>query len=361
MDHLLGLVRPEIRKEKPYLVGGFDETRCKLNQNECPYDVPAELKQDLLRSFAGVPFNRYPTEQPFELMRRIEARHELREGSVLVGNGSNDLTQTLGLCFVDRGTPVVLPRPMFALFESVVRMHAGRIIAIPPRSDLTFDVDALTGAAARAETALTIVASPNNPTGRAVPFDDLRRLLDRASGFVVVDEAYQEFSDQPSVVSLLASHPNLIVMRTLSKVVGLAGLRLGYLLADPAVISEILKARIPFMVDRMSELTALALLEQPDLIADRISELKKGIDMLADRLRALDGVTVLPTTTNFLLFRTDRESADVVSSLRRRGVVVRSMSGYPELQDYLRVNAGSGDENKAFVAALKQILNVDDR
>jgi histidinol-phosphate aminotransferase len=176
-----------------------------------------------------------------------------------------------------------------------------------------------------------------------------------------VDEAYQEFSDQPSVVPLLTSHPNLIVMRTLSKVVGLAGLRLGYLLADPAVISEILKARIPFMVDRMSELTALALLDQPDLIADRATELKKGIAVLADRLRALDGVTVLPTTTNFLLFRTDRESEDVASSLRRQGVVVRSMSGYPELQDYLRVNAGSADENKAFVTALKQILNVGDR
>jgi histidinol-phosphate aminotransferase len=115
------------------------------------------------------------------------------------------------------------------------------------------------------------------------------------------------------------------------------------------------------MVDRMSELTALALLDQPDLIADRVSDLKTGIASVADELSRLEGVDVLPTTTNFLLFRTSRDPAGVAAALRQHGVVVRSMSGYPELQDYLRVNAGSSDENKAFVTALQHILNDTDR
>jgi histidinol-phosphate aminotransferase len=318
------------------------------------------LKAALLAEFERIPFNRYPPEQPFELMRRLEEVHHLEEGSVLVGNGSNDLTQTLGLCFVSDGTPVVLPRPMFALFESVVRMHGGQIVSIRSGPDFRFDMDAIIEAAARPETALTIVASPNNPTGLAVPFSRLKELCERAPGFVVVDEAYQEFNTEPGVASLLASRPNLLVMRTLSKVFGLAGLRLGYLMGHPRVMAELLKARIPFTVDRLSERTALALLDHAEVIEARIDVLRAGIKWISEQLSALTGVTVLPTTTNFLLFRTERNARQLASELGRRGVVIRLMSGYSELPDYLRVNAGTEPENKAFVAALKQILDDTD-
>lgn len=356
MENYLRLVRPEIRGEKPYLVGAVADDSCKLNQNECPFDVPSEMKRMLLETFEKVPFNRYPTEQPFQLMARIEAHYNLPPGSVLVGNGSNDLTQTLGLCFISNGVRVALPRPMFALFESVVRMHSGEVVPIAPLPNLQFDMDAVISAASSEEVALTIVASPNNPTGLAVRFQDLKQLCEEASGIVVIDEAYQEFNLEPSAVSLLDQHPNVLVMRTLSKAFGLAGLRIGYLLGHPGLLGEILKARLPFMIDRFSEHTAMCLLDHPEIISDRVEQGRQGVESLTRDLSGIDGVTVLPSTTNFVLFRSADDPGVVASGLSEQGVIVRSMAGYPELKPYLRVTSGTDAENKVFVAALKRVL-----
>ncbi len=245
---------------------------------------------------------------------------------------------------------------MFALLESVVRMHAGEVIPIAPKPDLRFDMDAVVEAAASKDVTLTIVASPNNPTGLAVPFEDLQRLCDQAPGFVLIDEAYQEFNKEPSAVSLLDAHANLLVMRTLSKAFGLAGLRIGYLLGHPVVLGEILKARLPFMIDHLSENTAICLLEHPDIVLERVEQGRRGVTNLTAEIEKIDGATVLPTTTNFLLFRTAHDPNLIASHLARNGVIVRSMAGYPELKDFLRVSSGTDSENKAFVAALKRVL-----
>ncbi len=357
MKQLVQLIRSEIRKEKPYLVGGFGEKNCKLNQNECPFDLPHEIKSELLRRFEQIQFNRYPASQPFELMSLLEQHHKLPKGSVLVGNGSNDLTQTLALCFVSSGTRVVLPRPMFALYESVVRMHSGEIVPIAPLKSLNFDVDRIVEAASDASVALTVVASPNNPTGLSIPFNAIERLCKNAPGFVVVDEAYHEFCLIQSSISLMDQYPNLIVMRTLSKAFGLAGIRIGYLLGQPQVMAEILKARLPFMVDRFSETTAIELVKRPDLIAERVRVLKQDISDLTEELMAIQGISVLPSTTNFVLFKTDKESEILASKLAHTGVIVRSLSSYPELDGYLRVSTGTASENKVFITALKFALS----
>ncbi|GMQ82526.1 MAG: histidinol-phosphate transaminase [Rhodothermia bacterium] len=357
MEQLVQLIRSEIRKEKPYLIGGSDERRCKLNQNECPFDLPHEIKSELLKRFEQIQFNRYPAPQPFELMSVLEQHHRLPEGSVLVGNGSNDLTQTLALCFVSSGTRVVLPRPMFALYESVIRMHSGKVVPIPPLKSLHFDVDRIVETASDASVALTIVASPNNPTGLSVPFEAIERLCKNAPGFVVVDEAYHEFCLNQSSISLLDQYSNLIVMRTLSKAFGLAGIRIGYLLGHPQVMAEILKARLPFMVDRFSETTAIELVKKPDLIAKRVRLLKQGIFDLARELNTIPSVSVLPSTANFVVFKTEMESGNLASKLGHTGVVVRTLSSYPELDGYLRVSTGTESENKAFITALKFALS----
>lgn len=359
MERLVKLIRSEIRSEKPYLVGETGERDCKLNQNECPFDLPHEIKSELLTRFEQIPFNRYPASQPFELMSVLEQHHKLQEGSVLVGNGSNDLTQTLALCFVSTGTRVVLPRPMFALYESVVRMHSGEIVPIAPLKSLDFDIDRIIEAASDPNVALTIVASPNNPTGLSVSFDAIERLCKSSPGFVVIDEAYHEFCPNPSSISLLDKYPNLIVMRTFSKAFGLAGIRIGYLLGHSRVMSEILKARLPFMVDRFSEITAIALVKRPDVVAERVQLLKQGTAHLTDELKSQPGVSVLPSTTNFVLFRTEMNGGTLAEKLTQKGVVVRKLSSYPELNGYLRVSSGTESENKAFITALKLVLKVD--
>jgi len=355
-ESLIRRIRAEIRAEKPYLVGGLDTCYCKLNQNECPFDLPTALKEQILDDFARIPFNRYPTEQPFQLIDTLCTHHDHASDGILVGNGSNDLTQTLALCFVDAGTKVVLPRPMFALYESVVRMHGGEVVPIAPRPDLHFDHDALIEAASSEDITLTVVSSPNNPTGLSVPFEALEQLCASAPGFVVVDEAYQEFCPQRKATSLLDTYPNLIVLRTLSKAFGLAGLRIGYMLGHPSVISEILKARLPFMVDRLAETAALVMLRSSEFLKERVEILKHGTRSLTTELQSIRGVSVVPSSTNFVLFKTDQQAGGLADRLTDTGVVVRDMAGYPELTDYIRVTTGTEAENKEFIAALKRAL-----
>jgi histidinol-phosphate aminotransferase len=355
-DSLISLIRTEVRSQHPYIVPGARPVPVKLNQNESPFDVPEELKRELLETFFNIDFNRYPAEQPADLIRALEAHLDLPSGSVLVGNGSNELTYTLGMCFIHPGDHVVVPRPMFALYESMIHLHSGIAVGIPPRDDLQFDVEAILEAVETHQPPLVILTSPNNPTGLAMDFADIVRIVKRAPGFVVVDEAYFEFNPENSALSLLEEHPNVIVLRTLSKAFGLAGLRLGYMAAHPALITEIMKSRLPFMVDRLSEHVALSLLAHSDLISDRIRIIMDNMADLTRELKARPGLEVVDSKTNFVLFKSDRDPAVFLNDLADRGTLVRNMGGYPELKGYLRVTSGTKDENKAFLDALDSVL-----
>ena len=356
LEDVLARIRPAVRNRSPYLVGGIENPPVKLNQNESPFDLPPEIKSELVEAFRGIPFNRYPDEQPGRLIRAYAKHIDYLPEGILVGNGSNELTYTLGLTLIDRGTPVVLPRPMFSLYEKVVKLHDGDLISVSPRDDLSFDADAILEAVKNRQPALTVVTTPNNPTGLSMPLGEIEPIVKAAEGFVVVDEAYVEFTQEKSAFKLLRAHPNLIILRTLSKACGLAGLRLGFLLAHPDVIAELMKARLPFMVDRLAETAAETLLRHPELLAKRARLLKQSREHLAAELGGLDDVDILPSQSNFVVFRTPLEPAALLGRLAESGVLVRNMSGYPELKGFLRVNAGTEAENNAFLVALKNAL-----
>ena len=282
MTTLLDRIRPEVRRERPYTVPGATVVENKLNQNECPFDIPEDLKQDLLQSFAKIPFNRYPSEQPAELVRSLSGILDHPIDGILVGNGSNELTHTLGLCLMTNGAGIVLPRPMFALYESVARMYGGRVLGVAPKPDLSFDTDTILDLCSSDDVNVTVVTTPNNPTGLSVPFDTLEEICKRAKGFVVVDEAYHEFNSEQSVSTLLGKYPNMIMVRTLSKAFGLAGLRVGYMAGEPSIMQELLKARLPFMVDRFAEHVAVELLNRPEMVQKRVQILSDGISDITD-------------------------------------------------------------------------------
>lgn len=356
-DTLRQFIRQPIRAQKPYLVPGSQiEPDTKLNQNESPFDLPLDLKKELVDVFLETPFNRYPKEHPYQLREALAAHLGHPAEGILIGNGSNELTYTLGLCLIDAGTPVVLPTPMFSLYTSVVRMYGGHLIAVPPKEDLHFDIDAIAAAVEKNNPSLTVLTTPNNPTGLSIPLQDIERIASISQGFVLVDEAYIEFSEEESAFKLLADFPNIILLRTFSKAFGLAGLRIGYLIAHPDIIGEFMKSRLPFMIDRLSETIALTLLKKGDLIAERIDFMKKSCAQIAQVMVAMKGVDVIPSQTNFVIFKTHIEHDTLMGKLIQAGVLVRNMIGYPELAGYLRVNAGSVEENKAFLRALEDAL-----
>ena len=356
IDDLLQRIRPTVRECSEYVVDIPSGIDVKLNQNESPFDLPEELKQELLEIYEQVEVNRYPSEQP-ERLRRALAEHDgVDPERIIVGNGSNEITYTFGLAFLDPGDPVILPRPMFALYEKVARLQEADLTSVPPRDDLGFDAEALATAVAETEAALTVLATPNNPTGLAMTLDEIERVVAASPGFVVVDEAYVEFNPEGTAAELLDRHPNVIVLRTLSKAFGLAGIRLGYLIAHPAVVQELMKARLPFMVDRFAEQTALAVLNRSGLIEDRAQRMQASIRDLTDALQAMEGVEVVPSQANFVIFTTSLPADVLQDRLADRGVLVRNMSGYPELEGYLRVSAGTEAENNAFLGALEKSL-----
>lgn len=356
IDDVLALIRPAVRNESEYVVDAPNTPDVKLNQNESPFDLPEDLKEELLDGFSEVAFNRYPTEQPDRLRHALAEYDDVPPESIIVGNGSNEITYTFGLAFLDADSPVVLPRPMFSLYAKVARLQDADLTEVPPREDFTFDTDKLVEAVRETEARLTILTTPNNPTGHAMTLNEIERVAAASPGVVVVDEAYVEFNAEPSAVQLIDEYPNVMVLRTLSKGFGLAGLRLGHLIAQPPVVTELMKARLPFMVDRFAEQTALAVLQRPEIIEDRVRRMQVSIAELTEALKQMSDVDVVPSDANFVIFTTSRPADHVQDQLAERGVLVRNMGGYPELDGYLRVSAGTRAENKAFLTALEETL-----
>ena len=359
----LHLVRPAVRAERAYLVPTTTEAGAKVDQNESPFDAPQALKDAALARFAASPWNRYPDDRPHALTAALTARLGVPEGSVLVGRGSNDLVHSLGLCFLDAGTPVVIPAPTFALFASVARMHEAAVTAVPPEADFSHDPDKILRAAQQTGAALTVVVTPNNPTGKTVAYDDLERLAAGVPGILLVDEAYHEFVTGRPAVDLIAEHPNVLVMRTFSKAMGLAGIRVGYLVGAPDLVAEMEKARLPFLVDRLAEAVCIEALGHADLIQEHVDVLVSEREALMRDLAAMDGVETVPSAANFFLFRTPLDAQSLRARLAERGVLVRDVTGYPELAPrdgkpgWVRVSVGAPDENRAFVAALAAVLD----
>jgi histidinol-phosphate aminotransferase len=359
VDNVLAQIRPAVRDRSEYVVDTPSGIDVKVNQNESPFDLPDALKEELLSAFEQVEFNRYPTEQPDRLRHALAEYDGVDPESIIVGNGSNEITYTFGLALLDPGVPVVLPRPMFSLYDKVARLYDADLTSIPPRGGFSFDTEALLEAVVETEAAMTVLTTPNNPTGLAMTVEEIERIVTASPGFVVVDEAYVEFNPEGTVVDLLDHHPNLIILRTLSKGFGLAGMRLGYLMAHPDVVRELMKARLPFMVDRFAEKTALAVLQHPSLIDERIRRIQSSVDEVTEALQAMDGVEAVPSQANFVIFTTPVPADTLQDRLTDQGVLVRNMGGYPELEGYLRVSAGTEAENNAFLGALERSLHTE--
>ena len=357
------LVRPEVRAERAYRVPTTTDVAAKVDQNESPFGLPEVVTRAALEHALATPWNRYPDDRPHRLVEALATRLGLPPEAVIVGHGSNEITHTVGLCFLDAGTPVVLPHPMFSLYASVARMHGARLVEVGPRPDFGHDAGAILEAAVEADATLTVVTTPNNPTGQSISHADLDRLASGVPGVLLIDEAYHEFVTGPTAVDLLGQHDNVLVMRTFSKAMGMAGVRLGLLLGAPALIQEIEKARVPFLVDRWGEAIGLAMLDQTDLIAERVRTLVAGREALVNWMGALEGVETVPSDANFFLFRTPLDVATLRERMAARGVLIRDVSGYPALAPrdgkpgWARVSVGTDAENAAFRTALTEVLS----
>jgi histidinol-phosphate aminotransferase len=328
----------------------------KINQNENPFELPEAIKRRVVETAMGRDWSRYPDFDPKELLEALAAFSGWRADGVLAGNGSNELIEALLLVTVGAGTRVVIPEPTFTLYALLTGILGGEVVRAPLGETFEYDADALAGAARERGASVVIVCSPNNPTGSLMAPADVARLCRAVDGLVVVDEAYHEFSGE-SAVPLLREHSNLVVLRTFSKAMALAGMRVGYLLAAPELVREVNKARLPYNLNLFSQIAALATLAEQDVLAANVAHLIRLREELFGELRRTPGVRPYPSRANFILFALDdAEPKAVFESLYARGVLVRDVTAYPRLQRCLRVSVGSEDENRAFLEGLRAAL-----
>jgi histidinol-phosphate aminotransferase len=351
----LAAVKPAVRSLAAYTLAAR-QAPVKLNQNESPYDFPETLKRRVLDEALARPWSRYPAFDPRELVEALARSAGWTAEGVLAGNGSNELIQAVFMVTVGPGTRVVVPEPTFSLYALLTRILGGDTLAATLGPELEYQPAPLLALARELRPGLVVICSPNNPTGSVLEPEDIEALCTASTGLVVVDEAYHEFSGR-SAVPLLARHPNLVVLRTFSKAMSMAGLRVGYLLAAPALAREIDKARLPYNLNFFSQAAALAALADPAPLREGVERVVSSRQELFRRLAHVAGVRPFPSQANFILF--ELEQADpraVFESLCRRGVLVRDVSAYPRLSRCLRVTVGTDDENEAFLEALRHAL-----
>jgi histidinol-phosphate aminotransferase len=357
-------VKPAVRSLAAYTLAAR-QAPVKVNQNENPYDFPEALKKEVLEAALRRPWSRYPEFDPRELLEALAGFSGWRADGILAGNGSNELIQALFLVTVAPGTRVVLPEPTFALYALLTRILGGEALVAPLGPEFEYDAARLCEMGRELRPTLAVVCSPNNPTGTVLDRADVAALCAASPGLVVVDEAYHEFTDDGAagtsagrgVVPLLAEHPNLVVLRTFSKAMGMAGLRVGYLLADPALVREVNKARLPYNLNFFSQAAALAALRHPEALHANVERLVAARQELMRGLLRTPGVRPYPSRANFILFElAEADPRAVFESVFRRGVLVRDVSTAPRLARCLRVSVGSDEENEAFLAALRHAL-----
>ncbi|WNI15097.1 histidinol-phosphate transaminase [Actinacidiphila sp. ITFR-21] len=355
-------VRAELRGQSPYGAPQLD-VPVRLNTNENPYPLPEPLVARIAERVAEAArgLNRYPDRDAVELRAGLAryltrtAGHPVGVEQVWAANGSNEVIQQLLQTFGGPGRTAIGFEPSYSMHALISRGTGTGWISGPRGDDFTIDVAAATREIAERAPDVVFVCSPNNPTGTAVAAETVLALHEAAMAagpsMVVVDEAYGEFSHRPSLLPLIDGRPNLVLTRTMSKAFGAAGLRLGYLAADPAVVDAVQLVRLPYHLSSITQATALAALEHTDTLLGYVEQLKAERDRLVAELTAI-GYEVTASDANFVQFGRFADSHAAWQALLDRGVLVRD-NGVP---GRLRVTAGTPAENDAFLDAARTVF-----
>ncbi|HYH43742.1 MAG TPA: histidinol-phosphate transaminase [Burkholderiales bacterium] len=348
------VIRDEIRALQPYHVPD-SSGMVKLDAMENPYLLPKEVRERIGALVAGAEINRYPDAAATRLKQRLAEMLGLPQGMELVlGNGSDEIIQMLMLAVARPGATVVGVEPAFVMFRLIAAFCGLRFVGVPLRADFSLDPERLVAAIREHQPALVFIAYPNNPTGNLFDDEAIGRVIDAAPGIVVIDEAYHAFAGR-TYVQKLGQHPNLLVMRTLSKS-GLAGLRLGLIAGPGEWLQHVEKVRLPYNVGVLTQLVAEEALQHGELLDAQAAAIRSERSRLYAELEREPRTTPYPSDANFILFRTG-EAQRTFEGLKARGVLIKNLHGsHPALAGCLRVTLGTREENDRFLGALKESL-----
>lgn len=330
----------------------------KLDAMENPYNWPEDLTLSWLETLKACELNRYPDPEAKELTETIRKKNQIpKEFDILLGNGSDELIQIL-LMALPPDSSVLSPQPSFVMYQQISQSLGLDFINVPLLPD-TFDLNlpAMLAVIDEHQPAIIFLAYPNNPTGNLFSSDGIKEIVSAAHGLVVIDEAYAPFANA-SFMDELSRYENLLVMRTVSKL-GLAGLRLGYLVGSPTTIGQLNKIRLPYNINILTQATAHFALSHHELFNGQTQLICAERAHVFEQLGKIDGITAYPSWANFILFRVPKGIAtDVFMGIKQQGVLIKNMSAQGGLlANCLRVTIGKPEENEAFISALKNCIN----
>jgi histidinol-phosphate aminotransferase len=342
------LIRANILQLKPYRSARQDYIEgILLDANENAFGCPIDAE--------GLPLNRYPDPYQQPLRKKLAELNGVRDENVFVGAGSDEAIDLLFRIFCEPASDSILSaEPTYGMYRVSANIHNVSVISSLLTPEFQLDVGDILAKVNR-NIKLIFCCSPNNPTANLLRGEDIRLICESVTAVVVVDEAYIEFSGAESLSMYVQSYPNLVVLRTLSKAWGLAGIRLGYCIADPTIIGYLMKVKAPYNVNLLSSHFALTVLQNPKSMQSSVSAIITERKRLTEALSSFKNVkNVYPSDANFLLVRFT-ESKQVFSELIRRGIIVRDRSGEPGLANCLRITVGTPEQNTILLNALEEI------
>jgi len=348
-----GVVRPEIRALSAYPVAKA-QGMIKLDAMENPFPLPEAVRAKIAAAAAAVPVNRYPDGSADAVKSALRRSLDLPDtAGLILGNGSDELIAIVTVALAKPGSVMLAPEPSFVMYRMNALYAGMRFVGVPLAPGFALDTDAMLAAIERHRPALIFLAYPNNPTGNLFSASDIERILVAAPGLVVVDEAYYAYADS-SFLPRVAEFPNLLVLRTVSKI-GMAGLRLGYAVAAPEWTAELDKVRQPYNLNALTQAVAPVLLAESALLAEQAAVLRSERTRLGRALAGMAGTTVFPTQTNFVLVRVT-DAPRVFEALRAAGILVKNLHGWhPLLEHCLRITVGTPAENDVLLATLARL------
>jgi len=355
-------LREDLKDQSPYGAPQLP-LEVKLNTNENPFSLSPALVKKLSEAIANSAkdFNRYPDRDAIELRSELAKYLSSTTGvnlsvdQIWAANGSNEIIQTLFLAFAGAGVNSLGFTPSYSMHENIARSTGTNWITGERLSNFSIDLSSALKEISTQKPKLVFITTPNNPTGTSTAISDIRKIIEataQVGGLTIIDEAYAEFSEQPSTIELLSKYLNLVVIRTMSKAFSFAGVRVGYLAAGKEVVDALQLVRLPYHLSTPTQLLAKVALEfQSELLAE-VEQLKIERNKVVAELQNL-GLTVVPSSANFLLFSIDNEK-QVWQELVKVEVLVRDVG----IAGHLRVTIGTPSENDRFLAALREILRV---
>jgi histidinol-phosphate aminotransferase len=350
---LITLIKKEVREQEGYRADILSY-RAKMDANESPFSLPPALKKKLFTAMQKIPLNRYPEPGAPLIRKRFAEHYGVADNMIMIGNGSDELIQILCTTVVSSCSVVMVPVPTFVMYRIIASTSGHAVAEVPLSASFDLDLPAMLNRIATDAPVLTFLSYPNSPTSNCFSEKSITTIIKASRGIVVVDEAYGSFAGK-TLLPLLKKYENLVILKTLSKV-GLAAIRMGFLIGPPTLVHELDKVRLPYNINTLSQVAAGFYLDHIDTFLGQTRDMIASREELFRALEKIEGVHPYPTDANFIFFSCDFDTDHIYSLLAQEGIIIKNLNSPGVLKNCMRVTVGNREENQEFLKALKKIL-----